>query len=357
MRINEDYIEIDGFDRDDIISKDVEVVQEKKPEDFYFCVALDFCNFKQKEKPLLSKKLERAFDTMPCIKDYLLVYGHNTDSEYFTEDENEVSIYMDKNFRKPSEVYKMMVVLEKIFNTSHNEDIRYTFYLNGAGCTNSTFMSLVRQRDKKRGISDGYFYDFFNMCQMAMNMKCDPQKCADFIGFDFGLFIIQEMRIKSSNNFDLVNINKTISLSKLFEYMPQKLSNQTCRYYLPYIELSEYNNSIHGIAAHEVINFVKAHFKDELYIENMWVTLTNNNISQYSIYLGALTGENNMAVGYMLRVCFSYSEKDLEQHFVRALKIDIVDDFAPNKLNEDYIEKIDAGDDIDITQDDIETSI
>ena len=57
MRINEDYLEIDGFDKDDMLSKDVEVAQEKKPEDFYFCVALDFCNFKQKEKPLLSKKL------------------------------------------------------------------------------------------------------------------------------------------------------------------------------------------------------------------------------------------------------------------------------------------------------------
>lgn len=112
-----------------------------------------------------------------------------------------------------------------------------------------------------------------------MNKKCDPQKCADFIGFDFDIFIIQEMRMKSSDNFHKINVDKTISLSRLFDEMPQKLSNMTCRYYLPYLELSEFNASIHGIAAHEVVDFVKSHFKDELHIERAWVTLTTNNIS------------------------------------------------------------------------------
>lgn len=51
-----------------------------------------------------------------------------------------------------------------------------------------------------------------------------------------------------------------------------------------------------------------------------------------------------MAVGYMLRVCFPFSEKELEQRFIRALKVEKDDEFSPKKLNEDYIEKIDVDD-------------
>lgn len=51
----------------------------------------------------------------------------------------------------------------------------------------------------------------------------------------------------------------------------------------------------------------------------------------------------------MLKVCFHKSEKDQEMRFC--------DELFFNKLNEDYIEKIDDRDEIDITQDDIETSV
>lgn len=286
MRINEDYIDIDSFDKDDVLTKDVEIMhtQEKKPRDFYFCVAIDFCNINESEKPICRKKLERSFDTMPCINDYLLIYGSECD---FTEDVSEVNIYIDKNFRNASEVYKMMFVLVKIFNTNNKDDIRFTFFVQGGGCSNSTFMSLVRQREKNFGISDGYFYDFFNMCMMAMDMKCDPQKCADFIGFDFANYIKNEIEIYSSYSFGEIKLSHTLSLDRMFSDYPQKKSIQTFRYYLSYIALNDYKETVHRIPANEIINFIKTHFSDTIFVKRIWME-DRNDIMTYLIYLGAI---------------------------------------------------------------------
>lgn len=161
MRINEDYIEIDDFDKDDLITNDVEAEQEKHPDDYSFCIALDYCHITEDEKPLCRKKLANAFDTIPGILDYLLIYGSETDP---MAGYSAVNIYIKNDFRKPSEVYKMMLALEKIFNPGFKNDMQFTFYRNGTGVRASTFISLLNEREKKRCVSDGYFYDFYNMC-------------------------------------------------------------------------------------------------------------------------------------------------------------------------------------------------
>ena len=189
MRINEDYIE--DIHKDDIISSDADLtddIKEKHPGDFDFYIAIDFCGINENDHSVCRKKLDKAFRQMPSIKDYLLRYA----DELPTEDVSGVNIYMDKNFRRISEVYQLLAVLKNIFdyNSEWADDMRIVFFSGSDSVSSSSFTSLIRHIKEGSPVWDIEFREFFDMCQIAMNYKCDPQKCADFIGFDYGVHML-----------------------------------------------------------------------------------------------------------------------------------------------------------------------
>ena len=348
--INENYIE--ELTDDDIISDETVSPESSRTLDSYdFTICIDNIHIPEENREICRQRLNKELEKCPFIYDFVVKYEDEIDSNFNCYD---VNIFMDDDIRRPSEVYKLMHMLVSIYDPKCFNDSTIYFLSYDQEVFNATFSFLVNYRERGKKIPDGYFYDFMRMCRLALDKHFDVNKCAQFIGFDFASYIMEEITMhhasEVTNTLQEIDADFILNVDDMLAEFSQQINPKFCRYYVNCITM--YNGTYGGMDATKIDMEIKSRFGNEIHITKAYkMRVPQNGLNSYFLYLGCLSPDNISTVVYMLRANFD-SEYDSWK-----FKHDIIGN--DDKLNEDYIENVrdDIHKDTDLIYEEVETTI
>ena len=349
--INENYIE--ELTDDDIISDETVTAERNRDiESYEFIASIDNIHISEGSREICRQRLNKELEKCPFIYDFVVKYEDEIDRTGFNC--YDVNIFMDDDIRRTAEVYKLMHMLVSIYNPKCFNDTTIYFLSYDKKVSNATFSFLVNYRARGNQIPDGYFYDFMRMCRLALDKHFDVNKCAQFIGFDFAGYIMEEITKhhapEVTNTLQEIDADFILNVDDMLAEFPQQINPKFCRYYVKYITM--YNGTYSDLAGTKIGTEIKSRFGNEIHITKTYKMMDpQNSLNSYFLYLGCLSPENTTTAVYMLRANFD------NEYDSWKFKHDIMGN--DEKLNEDYIENVrdDIHRDTDLIYEEVETAI